>query len=123
MLSIDVTGYVAKDSEVRKSQDGENYTSFSVAVSIGTRTAPVTEWVNAICKGKLSEISALYVKKGVKVFLRGRPSSGFYVKDGKTIAILRVLVSQLEWFGNSTAQPAPNQNTNANNNLNSDLPY
>ena len=129
MIELNCTGYIAKDAEVKTSPDGENYTTFSIAVSVGTKANPVTEWIQAICKGKLAEVAATYVKAGLKVWIRGRPAAISYVNaNNKTVNVLRCVVSQLEWYGTpkSAAQSAPANNLPAvgnNSGLSSDVPF
>ena len=120
MLSIDLSGYIAKDCELKTESDGEEYASFSVCVSLGTKAVPVSEWVQCTVKVKLADVAFTYVKRGVKVWVRGKPQATSYKNSaGKTVNSLRVTAYQLEWFG---APAAVTQNT-SNNNLNSDLPY
>ena len=97
MKKIIITGNVGRDAESRADQSGNNFTSFSVAVSVGTKSNPKTDWVDVSCNGKLAEIAALYVKKGTKVLIEGFPTVNSYMtKDGKPAATLRVFANNLE---------------------------
>ena len=97
MKKIIITGNVGRDAESRADQSGNNFTSFSVAISVGTKSNPKTDWVDVSCNGKLAEIAALYVKKGTKVLIEGFPTVNSYMtKDNKPAATLRIFAHNLE---------------------------
>ena len=97
MKKMIITGNVGRDPEVRVDPTGNNFTTFSVGVSVGTKDNPKTDWVDISCNGKLAEIAQAYVKKGAKVLIEGFPSVNAYVnKDNKPIGTIRIFANTLE---------------------------
>ena len=97
MKKIMLTGDLGRDPEGRHSPNGEWFVTFTVAVNVGTKTNPRTDWVDISCNGKLAEIAQTYLKKGTRVLIEGFPSAGAYInKDGKAVATLRVAARFLE---------------------------
>lgn len=79
MEQILVIGHIGKDAEIKIS-NGNEFVSFTLAASFnykdekGTKISK-TNWYNVISKNK--EI-AKYLKKGIQVFVQGRPSYNLY---------------------------------------------
>ncbi len=97
MKKIIITGNVGRDAESRADQSGNTFTSFTVAVSVGTKANPKTDWVDVTCNAKLGEIASLYVKKGTKVLIEGFPTVNAYMtKEGKPAASLRIYANTME---------------------------
>ena len=97
MKKIIITGNVGRDAESRGDQSGNTFTSFTVAVSVGTKANPKTDWVDVTCNAKLGEIALLYVKKGTKVLIEGFPTVNAYMtKEGKPAASLRIYANTME---------------------------
>lgn len=97
MKKIFITGNVGKDPELRADTTGNSFVTFSVAISVGTKQNPKTDWVDVSCNGKLADFAISYVKKGTKVLIEGFPIATAYInKENKAIASLRVFVNNLE---------------------------
>ena len=52
MKKIIITGNVGRDPEMKISQNGEEFVTFSLGVSVGTKDKPKTDWVDISCNGK-----------------------------------------------------------------------
>ena len=97
MKKIIITGNVGKDPELRADQNGNQFATFSVGVSVGTKQAPKTDWVEVSCNSKLADIAKNYVKKGTKILVEGFPSASAYInRENKPVASLRVYANVLE---------------------------
>lgn len=94
MKKIIVNGNVGRNAENK-----ETFTSFSLAVSSGTKANPKTDWLEITCFGKTAEIAQQHIKRGDKVLIDGVPSAGAYVnKEGKAVAVLKVIANNIEFI-------------------------
>ncbi len=72
-----VIGNLTRDPELKQAANGQSFCTLGVATnrywndSSGTKKEEV-EFHNIVCWGKLAEICAEYLKKGMKVFFEGR---------------------------------------------------
>lgn len=97
MKKIIITGNAGRDPEMRADQDGNQFASFSVAISVGNKQTPKTDWVDVTCNGKLADVVRNYVKKGTKVLIEGFPTVNSYLnKENKPMASLRIYANTLE---------------------------
>ncbi len=100
MKKIIVTGNVGRDPEQRTSSTGESFVTFSLAVSVGTKNAPKTDWLEISCGGKTAEVVQNYVRKGTKLLIEGSPTATAYInKENKPVASLRVYANTIEFIG------------------------
>jgi single-strand DNA-binding protein len=70
-------GNVGRDPEVRSTGNGQSVASFSLATSRRWKDRDgnkqeQTEWHNVVAWGKLADVVAKYVTKGLRVFIEGR---------------------------------------------------
>jgi single-strand DNA-binding protein len=97
MKKMFITDNVGKDPELRNDQVGNEFVTFSVAVSVGTKQNPKTDWIEVSCKDKLAEIACNYVKKGTKILVDGFPTVKAYInKNNEAVAILTLYANNLE---------------------------
>lgn len=97
MKRLTITGNVGHDPELRLDHSGGQFATFSVAVPVGTKQNPKTDWVDVYCKGRLAEIAYTYAKKGTKVLVDGYPSVNAYInKDNIPVGTLRVSAHSFE---------------------------
>ena len=100
MKKIFVTGNVGKDPELRADQNGNQFATFSLGVSVGTKQAPKTDWVEISCNGKLADVARNYVKKGAKLLVEGFPSVNAYInRENKPVGTLRIYANNFEFLG------------------------
>ena len=102
MKKITITGNVGRDPEVRANQNGEYFATFSVAVNVGTKDKPRTDWVDIVCNGKKVDFAKQYIKKGGKVLVEGFPSAYGYLQEGVVHAKLRISNPQIELLGKAS---------------------
>ncbi len=123
MKKIIITGNVGRDPELRADQNGNQFATFSVGVSVGTKQNPKTDWVEVTCNGKLFDVARNYVKKGSKLLIEGFPSVNAYInKDNKAIGTLRVNASNFEFLGRREDESIDNNQSNQSLSSVYDLP-
>ena len=66
---VTLIGNLGNDPEVKKSESGTAYTTFSFATQ--NRKEDETEWFRVVTFGRTAEVCGEYLKKGSKVFLEG----------------------------------------------------
>jgi single-strand DNA-binding protein len=99
MKKLIITGNLGKDPEKRSDGQGKDFATFSVAVSVGTKDKPKTDWVDISCGGKLADVVCAYLKKGSKVLVTGFPTVSAYIsKDGGAVGTLRVYADDIEFL-------------------------
>ena len=90
-------GNVGRNPELRTDKADNNFVTFSLGVSVGTKQEPKTDWVDINCNGKLADIVMSHVKRGSKLFIEGFPSVSAYAnQEGKPTAVQKVYASNLE---------------------------
>ena len=119
MKKILITGNLGKDPEKKSDGAGNQFVTFTVAVSVGNKEKPKTDWVDISCNGKLSELASAYLTKGAKVLVSGFPSVNAYVnKENKAVGVLRIYADNIEFL---SAKVDSTQNQ-LNNNEVSEIP-
>lgn len=122
MNRIVLMGRLARDPEVRYSQNGGN----SMCVAKGTLCVDrdykkegqqSADFINITAFGKNGEFAEKYLKKGTKVCLEGKLQTGSYTnKDGVKVYTAEVVVDRFEFAEskNSGGQSAPAQGGGSN---------
>lgn len=112
MIKTEVIGHLGKDAGL-KNIAGNNYASFSIAVTEKTKGTPKTMWINCLKADKEGKLLP-YLKKGTKLFIAGKPVLSVYTnKNAEPIADMTIWVNELEFCGSSQkaeAQPAGTAN-------------
>lgn len=98
MKKLLITGNVGQDAQVFTNEQGHSFAKFSVAVSVGTKQNPKTDWVQVSCNNKLIEVAKNYVKKGTKLLVEGFPEPSAYIKDGVPVVMLNLYARSIEIF-------------------------
>ena len=114
MKKMTITGNIGRDAEIRVNNRGEEFATFSVAVRVGTKDNPRTDWVDVVCGGKLSAIAKLFVKSGGKILVEGFPNATGWLKDGVIHTKIRINAQTIELLGRPTDDeetPAFEENT------------
>jgi single-strand DNA-binding protein len=107
MKRLTITGNIGRDPELRLDPSGAQFATFSVAVAVGTKANPKTDWVDVSCNGKLAEIACTYAKKGSKVLVDGYPNVNAYInKDNIPVGTMRLYANSLELLNRVDSTPA-----------------
>lgn len=108
MLQADVIGNLGFDATV-KQIGGKDYVSFDVAHEVRNGEQKETVWVSILWYGNGGKMMT-YLKKGAKVFVRGRLTAKTYTtRQGEIKVSLSVLASEVQLcgFNESTEQTRP----------------
>lgn len=125
MQSIVVAGKLARDAEVRSTQQGDSVCSFTVAVDQRNGRDKTTNWWRVSVWGKRGEALAPYLLKGASVTVSGEFSLGEY--DGKPQ--LNVRANEIALQGgrsggtDAPAEPQRNSRQQPQDDLDSDIPF
>lgn len=108
--SINVSGNVGKDCELRVTQNGKNIASFSIAVTQGYGEHEKTSWLTCRIFGKTAEGLQPYIKKGDLITVSGEYVTEEWEKDGVKRLSPTIIVNQvqLQRKGNNQQQQRPN---------------
>lgn len=82
MLQLEVIGNLGNDAEI-KDINGKKYVSFNVAHSEKHDGVESTTWVSVLWYGEGGALTQ-YLKRGTKVFVRGRMYVKTFAKNGVT---------------------------------------
>lgn len=116
------TGNVGNTPEVRKTQNGKDMVTFSVAIDKSYKDAtgakvPKTKWISCtrfIDQGKPWGVLP-YLKKGTKVLIEGEPEARAWINatSGEAAGALNVIVQHLDLMGSAPtdAEPQPQAQT------------
>lgn len=117
MNSVELTGRLARDPEVRYAPNGTAVGKFTLAVD-RQRTVKEGEasadFISITCFGKTAELVEKYVKKGRLIGVSGRISTGYYEREGKKVYTTDIIAARIEFLGKNpgaqAAQPAVSGN-------------
>lgn len=131
MLQCEVIGNIGNDAEI-KEFSGKKYVSFNVAHSekrkdANDTTVESTTWVSVLWYGDGGGLTQ-YLKRGCKVFVRGRLSVKSYQdKNGNTQVAVNVNANEVNLCGlkgeQSTGTSPAAQQPSAPTQQNDDLPF
>lgn len=119
MLIAEVIGNIGNDAEI-KEFGGKKYVSFSVAHTENVRTGinqyqEQTVWVQVLWYGEGGNLLQ-YLKKGAKVFVRGRQRVSIYDKQGTPQISINIGANEVFLCGTR------NENHQGNNQANVEQP-
>lgn len=94
-------GNVGRDPEFRATSEGTSVTNFAIAITEkykdkSGQQKEITEWVNIVCFGKLADVVAQYVTKGMKVYVEGKLKTEKYEKDGITRYSTKIICEKMQ---------------------------
>jgi len=97
-----ITGNLARDAELRRTQTGAAVMNFSVAVNDRRKNHQTGEWedvpsyVDCVMFGNRAESLANYMLKGTKVGVDGKLNYSSWERDGQKRSKLEVFVDEIE---------------------------
>ena len=111
MNSVCLIGRLARDPELRYTQNGTAMCSFTIAVErimsrqrkqeAEANNQPTADFIRCIAFRQTAELIANYHKKGSQIGIEGRIQTGSYEKDGRTIYTTDVVVSNLTFISSN----------------------
>ena len=115
MNSVQLTGRLTRDPEVRYTDGGLSIARFTLAVNrrFKQENGPDADFIRCIAFGKTAEFIEKYFSKGRKMDMNGRIQTGSYQnQDGVTVYTTDIIVENVE-FGESRSA-AGNGSNNGN---------
>ena len=86
--NVDIVGNLGSDPEVKRTQNGTAYASFSVAVNRKNGDTEYTDWIPVKAWGDLAEAAGSFLGKGMRVKIVGRyTASSFVGSNGQKVYI------------------------------------
>ncbi|MDD6571126.1 MAG: single-stranded DNA-binding protein [Thermoflexaceae bacterium] len=114
MNSVQLTGRLTRDPEVRYTYGGLSIASFTLAVNRRFKQdgGPGADFIRCVAFGKTAEFIEKYFTKGRKMDLNGRIQTGSYTnQEGQKVYTTDIVVENVE-FGESKASNENNSNFN-----------
>ena len=117
--SVNLTGRLTKDPELRMSQNNKPFGNFTLAVNRkytdqnGERQA---DFINCVTFGKTAEVAKNYLSKGSLIGVEGELQTRNYEnKDGQRVFVTEVKVNYLVFLETRNQQQNNNNNYQQNN--------
>jgi len=115
--SVNLTGRLTNDVELRYTQSGSAVASFSLAVARQFSNAQgqrETDFIQCVVWRKSAEALANYTHKGSLIGITGRLSTRTYEKDGKTVYVTEVNVDNFSFLESKKADQVARTNSYQN---------
>jgi single-strand DNA-binding protein len=121
---VTLMGNLTRDPELRQTPNGQNVTSFSLALNRSYKDAggewqEATDYIDIVCWGPLAERVAQYLSKGRRCLVQGRLQSRSWEQDGQKRNKVEVLANDVTFLdsrgGDSDASAA---NSGGSDNVN-----
>lgn len=94
MNRVVLMGRLARDPDMRQSQNGEPYARYTLAVDRMRKESGV-DFIGCIAFGKNAEFAEKYLNKGTKIAVEGHIQTGSYTnKDGVKVYTTDVIVDR-----------------------------
>lgn len=104
-------GRLGKDPEVRASQAGKSFCTFTLATDTGFGENRKTDWHNIVTFDKQADNCGRFLKKGSLVYVEGRISYDKYQdKDGQQRTSTRILANTVQFLDSKNASGGYTQN-------------
>lgn len=88
-------GRLARDPDVRTSQDGKMVARYTLAVN---RINDQANFIRCVAFGKSAEFAEKYLRKGTKIAVEGRIQTGSYTdRDGRKVYMTEVIIERQEF--------------------------
>ena len=104
MNYVSLLGRLTRDVEVTYTQSGKAYARFSIAVSRGTSNRDEVDFINCIAWEKRAETISQYFKKGSRILVQGRITTGSYEKNGETRYTTDVVVNNFDFIETKSSE-------------------
>ncbi len=100
---VTLMGNLTRDPELRQTPNGQNVTSFSLALNRSYKDASgawqeATDYIDCVSWGPLAERVAQYLSKGRRCLVQGRLQSRSWEQDGQKRSKVEVLASDVTFL-------------------------
>jgi single-strand DNA-binding protein len=115
---VTLMGNLTRDPELRQTPNGQNVTSFSLALNrsykdSGGEWQEVTDYVDIVCWGPLAERVSQYLSKGRRCLVQGRLQSRSWEQEGQKRSKVEVLANDVTFLDSRGADSESNSSENA----------
>lgn len=112
---VTLMGNLTRDPELRQTPNGQNVTSFSLALNRSYKDASgewqeATDYVDIVCWGPLAERVAQYLSKGRRCLVQGRLQSRSWEQDGQKRSKVEVLANDVTFLDSRGGDSEPTNN-------------
>lgn len=101
--SVQLTGRLGRDAELKQTQGGESFAVFALAVSGFKKDE--TNWFEVTLWGKSATSIHPYLVKGKSVAVQGRLKNESWEKDGVKRTATKIVASQVYLLAGEKASP------------------
>jgi len=107
-------GNLGRDPEFRATPDGLSVANIAIACTEKYKDKQgqqkeITEWVNVVFFGKLAEVVAQYMAKGMQVYVEGRMKTEKYEKDGITRYSTKIVGEKMQMLSRKNDKQERNE--------------
>jgi len=100
---VTLMGNLTRDPELRQTPNGQNVTSFSLALNRSYKDQSgewqeATDYIDIVCWGPLAERVAQYMSKGRRCLVQGRLQSRSWEQDGQKRSKVEVLANDVTFL-------------------------
>lgn len=100
---VTLMGNLTRDPELRQTPNGQNVTSFSLALNRSYKDSSgewqeATDYIDIVCWGPLAERVAQYLSKGRRCLVQGRVQSRSWEQDGQKRNKVEVLANDVTFL-------------------------
>lgn len=120
MNSVNLTGRLTRDPDVRYANNGTTIARFTLAVNrkFKSESGPDADFPSVVVFGKSAEFVEKYFHKGMKMEVSGRLQTGSYTKeDGTKVYTTDVVAESVEFGESKNASESNNEQNGATPNL------
>ena len=104
MNTVCIDGRVARDIELRMTQNNKPVCKFTIAHDDGWGDNKKTSWLDVVAWNGTAEMASKWFHKGSKVFITGKLSTRSYEnRDGQKRTVTEIVASTID-FGDSKGQ-------------------
>lgn len=101
MNTVCIDGRVAKDIELRMTQNNKPVCKFTIAHDDGYGDNKKTSWLDVVAWNGTAEMASKWFHKGSKVFITGKLSTRSYkTQDGQNRTVTEIVANTID-FGDS----------------------
>lgn len=132
---VTLMGNLTRDPELRQTPNGQNVTSFSLALNRSYKDSSgewqeATDYIDIVCWGPLAERVAQYLSKGRRCLVQGRLQSRSWEQDGAKRSKVEVLANDVTFLdsrggeegGSSSDAPVASSASSSSSDAKADKP-
>ena len=121
---VTLIGRVGQDPVVRYTGDGMAIANVSLATSQKVKGQEETQWHRLVFFGKLAEIVAEWVKKGIQIYVEGSIKYGKYTdKEGQEKTTVDIVCTAMTMLGGNREVGRPEKPAIKQDDDDQDIPF